>query len=348
MPIYHSPADFLALHDWGRGLPLLDVRSPGEFAAGHIEGAINLPLFDDEQRAAVGTAHARGGKEAAAHVALELVGPQLAAKLSRARHVTGRGREALVHCWRGGMRSATMAWLLEAGGYVTHVLAGGYKAYRGHARQDFARPARILVLGGMTGSGKTEILHELARLGSQVLDLEGVAGHRGSAFGGVGRPSQPGSEEVENRLYSLWERFDFSRPIWLEDENRQIGAVTLPDPLFFHITSGRLVLVDSPLDCRVTRLARLYAGSGSAEDLLQGLERIRKRLGDESWRLCVAAVREGRCTEAVRRALVYYDKAYAHLLERTKREVVLTLDPPADDPVAVARLLAAREEELAG
>lgn len=348
MPIYHSPEDFLVLHDWGRGLPLLDVRAPGEFAAGHIAGAVNLPLFNDEERAAVGTAHARSGKEAAVHVALQRVGSQLAAKLARARHVTGRGREVLMYCWRGGMRSATMAWLLEAGGYVAHVLTGGYKAYRGYTRREWARPARILVLGGMTGSGKTEILRELARLGSQVLDLEGAAGHRGSAFGGVGLPPQPTSEYVENQLFSLWDRFDFARPIWMEDEDRHIGAVTLPDPLFAHIASGRLVLVDSPPDCRVARLARLYADSMNQEALLEGLERVRKRLGDERWRLCAAAVREGRCTEAVRGVLVYYDKAYTHLLERMKRELVLKLTPPADDPAAAARLLAEQEEALAG
>ena len=342
MPTIHSAADFLTLRRES-ALPLFDVRSPLEFAAGHIPGALNLPLFSDDERAAVGTAHAKAGREAAVHVALEHIGPQLAGKLSRARHFTGKGREVLMHCWRGGLRSGTMAWLLEAGGYTVHLLTGGYKAYRTHIREVLGRDASVFVLGGMTGSGKTDILHELAALGEQVIDLEGLANHRGSAFGGVGLPEQPSNEWMENQLHEQWAALDFSRPIWLEDENRQIGRVTLPDPVCAHIARGRLVLVEAPFEARVERLARIYTDEAGADaaTLLESLDRIRKRLGDEAWRNCVEAVRGGRYADAVRLVLGYYDKAYVHLLARAKRPVAFHLPPEMAEPAQAARRLAA-------
>mgnify|MGYP003072528234 CR=1 FL=1 len=162
MPPVQDVAAFLAMRD--QGLPLLDVRSPGEFALAHIPGALNLPLFTDEERARVGTAHARSGREGAVHLALELVGGHLAALLARARHLCGGKREVLLHCWRGGMRSDSMRWLLETGGFTVHRLEGGYKSYRTFVRGELARPRPILVLGGYTGCGKTDILLELQRL----------------------------------------------------------------------------------------------------------------------------------------------------------------------------------------
>lgn len=348
MPEYHDIVSFLNLRS--QGMPILDVRSPSEFAAGHIAGAQNLPLFTDEERAAVGTAHAKSGCEAAVHLGLSLIGPQLAAKLSQARRLTGKKREVLLYCWRGGMRSGSMAWLLELGGYTVHLLQGGYKAYRHYIREQFGREAKILILGGMTGSGKTDILHELAKLGSQVLDLEKIAGHRGSAFGGVGLPPQPTNEQVENALYEEWKTFDFSRPIWLEDENRLIGKVALPDTLFQQILHGQLVLVNLPLPLRIARLEHVYADipdtEALTEALIQALDRIRLRLGNARWQECVTAVREKRYTDVVRQTLIWYDKAYNHLLEKTQRQTVLELEPTHDDPVNIAKQLVIEERNF--
>lgn len=353
MPHILDAESFLALRD--AGLPLLDARSPGEYAHGHIPGALNLPVLDDEERAAVGTAHARSGREGAVHLALKLVGPQLAAKLARARKLfqehqaalppqagklaETKSRDVLVHCWRGGMRSASLAWLLETGGYAVHVLAGGYKAYRTWVRDALARPASVLVLGGMTGSGKTDMLAELALLGSQVIDLEGLAGHRGSAFGGVGLGGQPSNESVENALADLWRGLDPTRPVWLEDEDRRIGTVSLCGEFFEHIRTGRLVRVDVPFEARVDRLVRMYTGPEHRDALAACVERLTLRLGGEAARRCVEDIRADRYREAVTAILGYYDKLYARQMEKHGRSLAGCVTLERDDPAEAARRL---------
>lgn len=353
MPHALDAESFLALRD--AGLPLLDARSPGEYAHGHIPGALNLPVLDDGERAAVGTAHARSGREGAVHLALKLAGPQLAFKLARARRLvqehydalppqTGKragtkNRSVLIHCWRGGLRSASLAWLLETGGYAVHVLAGGYKTYRAWVRTTLARPASVLVLGGMTGSGKTDMLAELARLGSQVIDLEALAGHRGSAFGGVGLDGQPGNESVENALADLWRGLDPARPVWLEDEDRRIGTVALCGEFFEHIRTGRLVLVDVPFEARVNRLVRMYTGPEHRDALAACVERLTARLGDEAARRCVADIRADRYREAVTAILGYYDKLYSRQMEKHDRALAGCIALDRDDPAEAARRL---------
>lgn len=357
MPQILNTETFLARRD--AGWPVLDARSPSEYARGHIAGALNLPVLDDEERAAVGTAHARSGAEGAVHLALRLAGPQLAAKLARARVLiregagvpptdTGRrkpsDKNVLIHCWRGGMRSQALAWLLETGGYTVHVLGGGYKAYRTWARACLARPAPVLILGGMTGSGKTAMLAELARLGAQVIDLEGLAGHRGSAFGGVGLQGQPGNEWVENALAERWRTLSPDRPVWLEDEDRRIGSVSLCGEFFEHIRTGPLVLVDVPFATRVERLVRMYAAPGCRDALIACVERLRARLGDEAARRCAADIRADHYREAVTVLLTYYDALYARQINKHARPLVRRIALNDDNPALAARLLLETEQ----
>lgn len=335
--------EFLSLRD--AGVPLLDVRSPREFSEAHIPGASNLPLFSDAEREAVGRAYAQKGSEAAVRLGLELVGPQLADKLEQAYHVCGTRREVLMHCWRGGMRSSSMAGLLEAGGFQVVLLEGGYKAYRAQVRRVLARPASIYVLGGMTGSGKTEILAELARLGHQVVDLEGLARHRGSAFGGIGQGPQPRTEMFENLLAGEWDRLDFSRPVWIEDEDRRIGNVAL-DPVFFAgLQSGLLFVIELPAAFRVRRLVHLYAEGDHKEELAAAVMRLEKRLGHEACRVCIEAVRAENYTLAVQLILRYYDKAYSRQLDR-RGEPAFRLVLTRDDPAETASRLAALQETI--
>lgn len=381
MPHVLDIQSFLARRD--AGWPVLDARSPSEYARGHIAGALNLPVLDDEERAAVGTAHARSGPEGAVHLALKLAGPKLAAKLARARALIregsasldapsssaagngnsagGRrgmrgktsggtpggayvGKDVLVHCWRGGMRSRSLAWLLELGGYSVHMLEGGYKAYRSWARACLARPRPVLILGGMTGSGKTAMLAELARLGAQVIDLEALAGHRGSAFGGVGLGGQPGGEWVENALAERWRSLSPHRPVWLEDEDRRIGGLSLCDEFFEHIRTSPLVLVDVPPAARVERLVRMYTGPDHRDALIACVERLRARLGDEAARRCADDIRAGRYREAVAALLRYYDARYARQMDKHARPLVRRLALDSDNPGLAAHLLLETEQ----
>lgn len=390
MPLCHSIEDFLRLRD--AGLPLLDVRSPSEYRTAHMAGARNLPLFSDEERARVGTAYARQGQDAAALLALRLVGGRLADMAETARDLcpprplpprvppgllSGRPeatdacppppaglassptdgaprRHVLLHCWRGGLRSRSMAWLLESCGFVVHLLRGGYRAFRVHVRQELARPRPVLILGGFTGCGKTDILHALSDEGEQIIDLEGLANHRGSAFGAVALPGvQPGNEAFENALFEQWRRLDPRRPVWLEDESRRIGHVTLCEEFFRHIDRAPLVVVDLPLPLRLRRLVRIYGSAESgaapspeiAEALCAALEKLRRRLGGEDCTRCCRLVREGRLDEAAARVLHYYDKCYRHQQEHRGGPLLAALPCAEDDPRDAARRLAALSAE---
>lgn len=332
MPHVVTASAFLDLRAARPELPLFDVRSPQEYARGHMPGALNLPLFSDDERAAVGTVYAREGAEAAVLTGLRIVGPQLADKAARALELAGSGREACMHCWRGGQRSAAMAWLLEQAGFTIHLLRGGYKAYRAQVRADFLRPARLHVLTGMTGSGKTEILLALRQLGAQVIDLEGLASHRGSVFGNVGMPPQPSSEQFENNLHAQWRALNFRRPVWLEDESRRIGNVTICDEFFGVMEGGRRFAVEAPRADRVRRLAALYSAGGHDEALCHAIDVIRKRLGGELHARCLRAVREHDYAGAADMLLEYYDKTYRRSDgdSRLAARLVCTVDDPQE------------------
>ena len=186
----------------GQNCPILDVRSPDEYNRGHIPGALSLPLFNNEERSAVGTLYLQKGSKEAMLKGLELVGPKMKEFVSQASGLTPEGELAL-YCWRGGMRSNSMAWLFNTSGIKSHTLEGGYKSWRRHIHDFFGQPvAKLVVIGGMTGTGKTEILEEIERKGGQVVHLERLARHKGSVFGHLGMPAQPSTEQFENELYS--------------------------------------------------------------------------------------------------------------------------------------------------
>lgn len=344
MPVVIDAASFLRRRD--QGIPLLDVRSPAEFAHAHIPGAVNLPLFSDEERARVGTVYARAGRTEAVAAALQLVGGQLKDKLERAREILSRIGDApavLLHCWRGGMRSGAMGWLLEAAGFRVSLLAGGYKAYRRHVRLGLAEPRRVIVLGGMTGSGKTEILHALAGLGAQTVDLEGLAVHRGSAFGHMGQ--QPSNEWFENQLFEQWRQLDPHRIVWLEDESIHIGNVTLCAEFFVHLSPAPLVRVDVPEEERIARLVRLYTGGRMDEQIRAALQRLRKRLGHEVTQHCLEKLDAGDYQGIAGAVLPYYDRCYQYQLDH-RTGPVLPFSCLRDDPEEAAQHLMRMEASL--
>jgi tRNA 2-selenouridine synthase len=288
--------------------PVIDVRSPGEFAQGHVPGAVSLPLFDDLERAQVGTLFVKSGRSEAIIKGLDLALPRIDAYLESLGKVCPPGK-ILLHCWRGGLRSAMMAEVFSRAGYHVHLLEGGYKAWRRAVREELGLPANIIVLGGLTGIGKTEILQAIARAGEQVVDLERLACHRGSVFGALGQPPQPTNEQFENDLWLQWHQLEPGRPVWLEDESRMIGRVTLPDPLVGHIGGGMLIRAELSQEVRIERLVSEYAGFDPAL-LADAILKISERLGGTRTSEALSGLQQGRFAEVASIALAYYDKAY--------------------------------------
>lgn len=302
-------------------LPVVDVRAPVEFAQGHFPGAISIPLFDDHHRAAVGTVYKQAGHDAAVSLGYELANPRRGEYFtSLENHV--EGKEILLHCWRGGMRSAEMAKLFSSGGYSVHVLKGGYKAYRRFIRQELANRSNIFVLGGLTGSGKTDLLRAIGANGGQIIDLEHLACHKGSVFGALGQPTQPTNEQFENDLYLQWSRLDHNLPVWMEDESRMIGSVTLPDPVIHHLKNGILVLIEVDLNRRVGRLVSEYSHFDKSQ-LAAAIIKISERLGGGRTRETMQALEAGHFHKVAEITLAYYDKAYMHSVDQRDAAMVL-------------------------
>ncbi|OJV21953.1 MAG: tRNA 2-selenouridine(34) synthase MnmH [Bacteroidetes bacterium 41-46] len=292
--------------------PLLDVRSPGEYAHAHIPGALSLPLFSDDERAKVGTLYKNQGKVASVQKGLEFVGPKLKGFTKFALKLGSE--ELLMHCWRGGMRSSSMAWLMESVGLRVLLLDGGYKAYRKMVLESFDSPMKIILLGGYTGSGKTELLLQLNEAGEQIVDLEGLANHKGSAFGALGQPDQPSTEQFENLLFREISRLDLSRRVWVEDESRNVGKVFLPQPLWERMRNSPLIRIDTPYEIRLERLMRDYA-CFDTEGLTASIKKIEKRLGFDKCKKALDACLSDDRELAARICLDYYDAAYGSQLD---------------------------------
>ena len=306
-----SPNEFLEQRS---AKVILDVRSPGEYGKAHIPFAINLPLFTNDERALVGTTYTRQGHDTAVELGLQLVGPKLHKFVKSARKIAG-GSELLIHCWRGGMRSASMAWLLDTAGFNVTTLRGGYKSYRKLCQDCFEMPWRILVLSGATGSGKTEVLQHLKGMGEQVVDLEGLANHKGSAFGALGQNEQPSTEMFENLLFEELAKLDPNRPIWVEDESVSIGSVFIPNAFFKRMAISPVMYMNISKEIRIERLVKEY-GLFSKEELLACVHKIEKRLGGDAVRMCVEAIEIGNLSLVADLTLHYYDKSYSFSLER--------------------------------
>lgn len=293
---------------------MLDVRSPAEYEHAHIPGAISFPLFNNEERAQVGICYKQRGKDAAVELGLEIVGPKLAGFVQEARRLT-RDRVLRIHCWRGGMRSGSMAWLMETAGFQVTLLDKGYKGFRQWVRDTLAVPKPILTLGGMTGSGKTAVLQELARQGAQILDLEALANHRGSSYGALGLPSQPSTEQFENLMAMAWRQLDASRPVWIEAESRMIGTCRIPDEIFHPLQQAPVLELQRSRPERITILMQEY-GSADSKDLITATERISRRIGGQHAKAAIEYIQNGSLELAIAIVLDYYDKTYQYDLQK--------------------------------
>lgn len=292
----------------GEGV-ILDVRSPAEYQHARIPGAVNLPLFSDAERARIGTLYKQMGQEKAIEEGLRCVGPKLLELVHEAKRLAGGVTR--VHCWRGGMRSRSVAWLLETAGLSSVTLDGGYKSFRRYVGRVFeSQPAQLLVLGGMTGSGKTEILQALAAQGEQVLDLEALARHRGSSYGMLGMAAQPSNEQFENEIACRWREFDKQRPIWVEDESHLIGCCKIPDALFHIMRQAPVITVQKPIEERIESLCAVY-GTAPPDHLIAATRRIGRRLGGQRLQEVISAIEQGGVASAISLVLEYYDRAYS-------------------------------------
>lgn len=310
-------------------LPLADVRSPGEYAAGHIPGAVNIPLFSDAQRAEVGTVYRRDGNAAAVIRGIDLTATRMSGKLKSGLRVAA-GKRLLVYCWRGGMRSEAMAWLFSLGGIEPLMLRGGYKAYRNHILSDLGRERSYIILGGLTGSGKTGILKRMKYAGEQVTDLEGLASHKGSAFGALGQAPQPSSEHFANMLYDDLNAHQPDLPVWLEDESRNIGTVFMPDSFFDQIQSAPVIALMMSIETRMPRLVREYT-SFPVEEIIASVLKISKRMGGERTREALDALKCGDYPTAIRIIIEYYDKSYHYGLSKRPQGQVIYINTETDD-----------------
>ncbi|WP_332641039.1 tRNA 2-selenouridine(34) synthase MnmH [Brevundimonas sp.] len=293
---------------------IIDVRSPAEFALDHIPGAINLPVLDDEQRAAVGTEYVQGSKFLARRTGAAMVARNIAAHLEGPLADRAGSFQPLVYCWRGGQRSGAMATVMDQVGWPVTVLDGGYQTWRRQvtaALYDQPVAHRLVLLDGPTGSGKTALLATLAGQGAQTLDLEALAAHRGSLFGAMpgGQPSQ---KAFETRLHDALSRLVPSRPVIVEAESSKIGARVIPPMLWAAMSAASVIRIESPVSVRAARTVRDYAGFAADPAALDtALTRLPRHHSKETvagWRALAANGEIGTLAEAL--IVAHYDPAY--------------------------------------
>lgn len=306
-----SIEDFIKNH---RKLPLFDIRTPSEFDSGHIPGAWNLPLFTDEDRVKVGTTYKQKSREEAILLGFDLVGPKWSSFIKIALQKAPE-KTVCLHCWRGGMRSSAMAWALDFYGFNVFVIEGGYKQYRQWVLNTFEQEYPIIILGGMTGSHKTEILKSLKDNGEQIVDLEGLAHHHGSAYGSMNKNDQPSQGQFENELADALHGIDKNKRVWFEDESSAIGKVYVPKNLRRQMQSGPLVEVQLDLKERLDFLEKEY-GVLDKDFLEHATENIRKRLGPDQTKLAIEAIKANRMREFIEIVLRYYDKSYRNCISK--------------------------------
>lgn len=322
----------------------IDVRSEGEFEAGHIIGAINIPILNNEHRILVGTSYKQEGKDSAEELGYKLVSPLFAQLIAEAKkHV--KENKIVVYCARGGMRSQIFSDLLSKEGIEVLRLKDGYKRYRNWCLEKFSREHSSIVLSGKTGSQKTERLFGLKNEGESVIDLEGLAHHKGSAFGSLGLPEQPSQEQFENNLaHALFFELKKKLPVWYENESRFIGKIRVPDSIFNRIVKSPRIEIEPSFENRFQFLMENY-GCFSNEELIEKTKLLTKRMGLEANKKAIEAIENGDKNTWLNLLMQYYDKAYD--LGRIK----LSFQPnfvnvPLDESLGLHEIIAAKEKLL--
>jgi tRNA 2-selenouridine synthase len=309
----HKPTTVDDLADFS---VIIDTRSPSEYALDHIPGAINCPVLDDEERRVVGTTYVQVSAFEARKIGAALVARNIAHHLDTKFRGQPREWRPLVYCWRGGMRSGSFVNVMRMVGWDAQQLQGGYKAWRAHVVQQIAERApqlRLKVLCGPTGSAKTQVLHALADLGEQVLDLEALAVHRGSVLGDIPGQPQPSQKGFETQLMDHMSRFDLTRTVWVEAESRRIGRLTLPEPVLGRLRGSPVVEIAAALPARMAYLLRDYAWLGDdTTALISKLDSLGDLLPKETLAEWRGWAQQGQLAPLLESLLLkHYDPLYA-------------------------------------
>ncbi len=322
-----------------RQLPIIDVRSNGEFEQGHIPYAINFPLLNNEERAIVGACYKQNGHKDAVIKGFELVGGKFANYLKLFESIN-TSNEIIVHCWRGGLRSNIICWLLEKGGYKPILLIGGYKSFRNWTQKKIDSYNNLIILGGKTGSHKTKLLHQLKDQNECVIDLEKIANHRGSAFGGIGLGAQPTQEQFENNLACELNIYSNDSFIWLENESRLIGKCIIPPQLINKIRQAPILNIEVSREQRVKNILEEY-GSYNKKILIEKTLEIEKKLGNQNMRNAINSLLENDYYTWINYLLDYYDKGYEHSKKKQNRSVILNIE--YTNTTSITELIIAKE-----
>ena len=308
-----SIEDFLEL---AKTNVVLDVRSPSEYAHAHIPNAQSLPLFSDEERKVVGTAYKQLSRENAIKFGLDYFGPNMRKMVEKVESLSKvsesephTSKKILIHCWRGGMRSGAVSWLLDLYGFQVFTLEGGYKVYRNWILQQFEKPYNFKIIGGFTGSGKTPLLFGLQKNNQAIIDLEGLANHKGSALGGIGQEAQPSQEMFENLLGMELSKYVVQTQIFLEDESQRIGNMQIPMAMWHNMRKSLVYFINIPFEERLDYLTKEY-GKQAKSELVTAIMRIQKRLGGLETKNAINYLLENNFKESFRILLKYYDKWY--------------------------------------
>lgn len=338
-----SIEDFIELYK-SKQYPLLDARSTSEYNRGHIPGAQSLPLLDDEARKIIGTIYKQQGREAAVLKGFELIGPEFHQKIIRAIELAPE-KNVMVYCWRGGMRSNILAWLLQMAGFKVVLLKGGYKTFRHWVIDQYSLSRNLIVLGGRTGSGKTEMLHMLKASNEQVIDLEGIAHHKGSAFGALGQPQQFLQEHFENHIGWELSFTDSSLPLWIENESRHIGKNQIPNALFEQIITAAKMVVNVDWQTRSNRIMKEYGGFDK-DILIEKTMDVSRRMGPQHAKEAVEYLTVGDVRSWVDKMLAYYDKTYEHSGSTQNNSKVVTVDFKWEEKEVSVRKMINKKSEL--
>ena len=301
--------------------PLIDVRSPDEYYKGNLPNSINIPLFDNEERSIIGTIYKNYGREKAVIKGLEFVAHNIenivnnlieALNLYKSNNNLEIEEPTIkIYCARGGMRSMSISWLLEKYNLKNITLQGGYKSYRRWTLDSFKNDWELVVVGGKTGTGKTKLLNILKENNNQIIDLEGLACHRGSTFGGLGMKKQPSNEQFENLIAEELNRFKKNKKIFVEAESANIGKCKIPHDFFSKMKNSERIEIIKSESNRLEELIKTYSVF-EEQDLVDAVMRIKKRLGPQRTKIAVDSIKNKDWKSVCKSVLEYYDKCYEH------------------------------------